>query len=212
MTEQVTPDPNEKNQNQSDTKKETLTEQVTPDPNEKNQNQSDTKKETLTEQVTPDPNEKNQNQSDIEKETLTEQVTPDPNEKNQNQSDIEKETLEESKYPELSSTNSDDTNSDNPQLSSEQISEIYINEILKQIKTNWQLPSYLTNKNLTTQLEIKIDSQGRVVSKEILISSGYDIYDSFVLKMIEKGSPYLKPPNSVQKEIKDGIVLIIPSQ
>ena len=144
----------------------------------------------------------------------TEKAAPDPNEKNQNKSDTEKETLEESTDPELSSTKSDDADSDNSQLSSEQISEIsyYANELLRQVRTNWQLPSYLTNKNLTTQLEIKMDSQGRVIYKEILVSSGDDIYDSFVLKTIEKGSPYLKPSYSVQKIIKNGIVLNIPSQ
>ena len=158
-----------------------------------------------------DQKEEKKDKSDRKKK---EQVTPDPNEKDQNKSDTEKEILEESTDPELSSAKSDDTNSDDSQLSSEQISEIshYANGILRQIRANWQIPSYLTNKNLTTQLEIKIDSQGRVIYKEILISAGDDIYDSFVLKTIEKGSPYLKPSDSVQKIIKNGIVLNIPSQ
>lgn len=138
-------------------------------------------------------------------------------EKNLNKKEPKKTALAENQNETESSGSLSNSPSDSPsssQLSEGQISEIsyYAGQILRQIRKNWNLPSYLANKDLTTQVEIKIAENGGIIYQKIILSSGNDLYDSFVLKTIEKGSPYLRPSPSVQKIIQNGIVLNVPSQ
>ena len=93
-------------------------------------------------------------------------------------------------------------------LTAQQISvgNIYINQVINQISAQWNLPKYLTDKNLSTQVVIKINKQGHVIDTQILISSGNELFDSLVLKAIENSGPYPAPPADIQKLIKDGIV------
>ena len=99
-------------------------------------------------------------------------------------------------------------------LNSEQMDSLnsYANQILTQTKDYWNLPNYLMNEKRSAQVEIKIDAFGNLTYKQIIAPSGSELYDSLVLKAIGQAAPYPKPPKSVQKFIKDGIVLIVPSQ
>ena len=146
-------------------------------------------------------------------QTQPDQTQPDQTENNLDENSQNKESPKESANAAVSNETLDSKSSDDSQLSSEQISEIsyYANQILRQIRRNWNLPSYLTNKALTTQVEIKINSEGMLIYKQIIQSSGDELYDSFVLKMIEKGT-YPRPYPSIQKIIQKGVVLNVPSQ
>ncbi|MCZ0931923.1 MAG: energy transducer TonB [Oligoflexia bacterium] len=99
-------------------------------------------------------------------------------------------------------------------LTAQQLSEIsiYANQIDRQIRAQWSLPKYLTDKKLTAQVEIKINKQGHITYKQILISSGNDLFDSFVLKAIENSEPYPPPPPGIQKFIKNGIAFGLSSR
>jgi len=135
-------------------------------------------------------------------------------EKTDNQDPIREEPLEELTKQEPEESNSSQETNDDQEISENQISELsyYARQITDQTKRNWKLPSYLTNEDITTQIEIKINSEGILIYKEILSSSGNELYDSFVLKAIERASPYPKPLPSIQKIIEGGVVLNMSSQ
>ena len=99
-------------------------------------------------------------------------------------------------------------------LTAQQLSEIsiYASQIDSQIRTQWNLPKYLTDKNLTSQVEIRINRQGHIIYKKTLVSSGNDSFDSSVLKAIANAEPYPEPPANIQNAIKDGIVLTLSSR
>ena len=90
---------------------------------------------------------------------------------------------------------------------------IYMNQVIHQIKIRWEsLPKYLADKNLTAQVEIKINEKGQIIYKKTLISSGNEEFDSFVLQAIEDSGPYPPPPLDIQDLIKGGIVSTLNSK
>jgi len=100
------------------------------------------------------------------------------------------------------------------QATQEQMADIniYLTRIIGKIKLNWNLPKYLSHKNYFTQLEIKINTKGEIVYKQVIRSSANDIFDSRVLKALENSAPFPPPPRSVQKLISDGIVIGLSSK
>lgn len=99
-------------------------------------------------------------------------------------------------------------------LSSQQMSDInaYMMVVKEKITANWNLPSYLTDIRLTAQIEIRINNQGEMIYKQIVLSSGNELFDSYVLKAIENAAPYLPPPASVRNLIQDGIIFNLDSR
>ena len=97
-------------------------------------------------------------------------------------------------------------------LNSELMSAIYTRAIKQKTKAHWNLPKYLTDSYLTTQIEIRINKQGHVIYKQIVLSSGNDMFDSYVLKAIEDSTPYPVPPDYIQDSVQDGIVFILDSR
>ena len=91
-------------------------------------------------------------------------------------------------------------------------SAIYTHRIIQKIKSNWNLPNYLTEVSLTTQIELKISPDGSIFYKNIFSSSGNNLFDSYVLKAIENAAPYPSPPDLIKKYIqKEGFVLAVPN-
>lgn len=100
-------------------------------------------------------------------------------------------------------------------ISKETLSAIYsYTEMIKRkIRSNWDLPKYLTEVSLTTQIELRINPDGSIFYKNIHSSSGNDLFDSYVLKAIERAAPYPPPPDEAKIYIqKGGFVLTVPSQ
>ncbi|MCY4321117.1 MAG: energy transducer TonB [Bdellovibrionaceae bacterium] len=99
-------------------------------------------------------------------------------------------------------------------LTTEQLSTIslYANQVLSQVRRQWNLPAYLTNQSLSAQVEIRINKRGQIIDKQILKESNNKQFDSFVLKAIEGAEPFPSPPKDVQKIIKNGIVLTLSSR
>lgn len=93
-------------------------------------------------------------------------------------------------------------------LSSQQTAEIniYMAIVIEQVRARYNLPKYLTDHNLTAQIEIRINSNGEMIYKQIASSSNNELFDSQVLKAIENAAPYPPPPDSVKDLIKDGII------
>lgn len=70
----------------------------------------------------------------------------------------------------------------------------YLSSLDQQIKQNWFLPEWLAKKPLRTQVRLKIDEKGRVLSREITLSSGNSSYDELALETIDKSAPFAPPP------------------
>ena len=99
-------------------------------------------------------------------------------------------------------------------LSSQQMAEIniYMMAVKEQIIENYNLPKYLTDDKLTAQIEIRINSKGEMIYKQISSSSNNELFDSQVLKAIENAAPYPTPPDSVKNLIQDGIIFNLSSR
>lgn len=70
----------------------------------------------------------------------------------------------------------------------------YLSSLDQRIKQNWFLPEWLAKKALRTQIRLKIDEQGRILSREIALSSGNSSYDELALETIDKSAPFAPPP------------------
>jgi protein TonB len=77
--------------------------------------------------------------------------------------------------------------------------ENYSQNIQRLIRSNWALPNYLRNKNLSSIVDLKVDNLGNVTSKEIYRSSGNITFDDLVLTTIERSTPLPKPPDEISQ-------------
>ena len=77
--------------------------------------------------------------------------------------------------------------------------ESYSQNVQRIIRSNWALPNYLRNKNLSTVVDLKIDNLGNVTSKEIYRSSGNSTFDDLVLATIERSTPLPKPADEISQ-------------
>ena len=87
----------------------------------------------------------------------------------------------------------------------------YIGELDNHVKANWQIPAWLANQQLKARARLRIDSQGNVLEKKIISSSGNPEYDNAVLNSIMRGAPYPAPPENLAGVLEaEGIVLGFP--
>lgn len=70
----------------------------------------------------------------------------------------------------------------------------YLAGLDQQIKQHWYLPEWLAKKPFRAQVRLKIDEKGRVLSREIVLSSGNSSYDELALETIDKSAPFAPPP------------------
>jgi len=78
-------------------------------------------------------------------------------------------------------------------------SDSYFALITGKIRNEWEIPPGFDSSGLEVEISIKIDSNGKVVSKTIEKSSGNDFFDKFALQAISKASPL--PPPLTEMEI-----------
>lgn len=77
--------------------------------------------------------------------------------------------------------------------------ETYISDVHRHILQNWSLPEYLKNKRFRTDVVVRFDQSGNVLSKEIVKASGNPLFDEMVLSAIQKSSPVPVPPDKFSK-------------
>jgi colicin import membrane protein len=70
----------------------------------------------------------------------------------------------------------------------------YLALLDQQIKRNWSLPSWLAKKPLRAQVRIHLDDKGKVIRREIALSSGNSSYDDQALEAIDRSAPFPPPP------------------
>lgn len=86
----------------------------------------------------------------------------------------------------------------------------YVAELDQHIKQNWSKPKWI-EKELRARVRLKIDSNGQILSRDLILSSGDPIYDETVLSTIDNSSPYPKPPEKfVEIAAVKGILIGFP--
>ena len=86
--------------------------------------------------------------------------------------------------------------------------ENYVTLIDRQIRENWTLPQWMSNKGFKAQALLKIDPNGAIVYNQIYKSSGNSNYDDIVLETITKSGPFPKPPEKLSALLAERGVLI----
>lgn len=89
--------------------------------------------------------------------------------------------------------------------------EEYYANLTTHIKLNWALPEWLSNKKLRASVLVKIDKNGRLISRQITKSSGNPQFDEEALSVINKSEPFPAPPQKFIELMSDvGIIVNFP--
>lgn len=87
----------------------------------------------------------------------------------------------------------------------------YLEKLDQQIKRNWQLPEWLSNKNLSASVIVKFDETGALIEQKLKRSSGNTPFDNQALEAIAQSAPFPPPPESLVSYFKvRGIELRFP--
>lgn len=87
----------------------------------------------------------------------------------------------------------------------------YLNRLDAHIKANWALPQWLAKKNFRAQVRVQFDESGKVISRQIVKSSGNPTYDEMALDTIDKSIPFPEPPEKFTSIFKvDGVLIGFP--
>jgi colicin import membrane protein len=86
--------------------------------------------------------------------------------------------------------------------------EEYIVNLDRHIKQHWTLPEWLAKKNYSAQVRVRIDDKGRILSKQLMRSSGNNSYDDIVLTTIDKAAPFPTPPEKFTAIVSINGILI----
>lgn len=70
----------------------------------------------------------------------------------------------------------------------------YVATLDQHIKNNWTLPEWMAKKKLKARVRLKIDKNGLILSRDLIVSSGDSEYDEMVLDTIDRSAPYPHPP------------------
>ena len=77
--------------------------------------------------------------------------------------------------------------------------QIYISGIPSQVSAFWSLLSYLSDKNLRARVKLRIDGGGRVISLELIESSGVEEFDQRALQSIKSVKIFTTPSKSIRE-------------
>lgn len=87
----------------------------------------------------------------------------------------------------------------------------YLQQLDAQIKQAWTLPQWLKNQPLQTQVLVKFNVNGQILSTEVIKSSGNRTYDSYCLQAVQKASPFPQVPLKFSDKFSvDGLVIGFP--
>jgi colicin import membrane protein len=72
--------------------------------------------------------------------------------------------------------------------------ENYVAELDRHIKEHWALPEWMSKQDFKTQIRLRVDAKGQIISREIFKSSGNQNYDEIALDTIDQSAPFPIPP------------------
>lgn len=86
----------------------------------------------------------------------------------------------------------------------------YFSSLEQQIKANWNLPGWLAQAQLRAQALVLINEQGQVIKRQLLASSGNEVFDAEVLDAIDR-STFPPPPERLRDVLSlKGVVFNFP--
>ena len=89
--------------------------------------------------------------------------------------------------------------------------EIYLSSIPAQVRPYWKLPSYLKGEELKARLKIRINGKGRVISLDIVESSGVEEFDQRAINAVKNVKIFTVPSSSIREELAiRGVILGFP--
>ena len=87
----------------------------------------------------------------------------------------------------------------------------YFDVILERVRSNWELPKWLQEQNLSAKVTIYLDARGQMKSFKFTKSSGNDQFDSEVKRTLQASSPFPLPPDAISSDLSgSGILLGFP--
>ncbi|MBC7420901.1 MAG: TonB family protein [Bdellovibrio sp.] len=87
----------------------------------------------------------------------------------------------------------------------------YLQTLDQHVKQNWSLPQWLMNKPLKTQVHVRFDANGKILSRAVLRSSGEPAYDEQCLEAVDRSAPFPIVPEKFSEKFKvDGVVIGFP--
>mgnify|MGYP001331857714 CR=1 FL=1 len=89
--------------------------------------------------------------------------------------------------------------------------QIYISSIPSQVRPFWSLPSYLAEQNLRARVKIRLDGNGRIISMDLVESSGVEEFDQRALQSIKSVKIFTTPSKSIRELLAiKGVILGFP--
>ncbi|MCB0411405.1 MAG: TonB C-terminal domain-containing protein [Bdellovibrionales bacterium] len=70
----------------------------------------------------------------------------------------------------------------------------YFSDVEAAVKEHWSLPRWLEDSQLRAQVRVMVDDRGYVIRRDLIASSGNQIFDDLVITTVEQSSPLPPPP------------------
>jgi len=87
----------------------------------------------------------------------------------------------------------------------------YYDVVLEKIRSNWELPKWLQEQNISAKVLILLDRNGQITSYQLVKPSGNEQFDQEVKRAIEVSAPFPAPPTAVIPDVgTQGIQLGFP--
>jgi TonB family protein len=87
----------------------------------------------------------------------------------------------------------------------------YFDSVRERLQDNWALPVWLARQKLTAQVQIFIDSRGRVRASVFVKPSGNSQFDDAIRKTLTESQPFPAPPVELRPGLAtDGILVGFP--
>lgn len=93
----------------------------------------------------------------------------------------------------------------------EGMSDPYLDGVLTTLRNNWNLPVWLTKKNLSAQVIVFLDSKGNLKNYILKKESGNKQFDTYVIKALKQSEPFGAPPEKWKDALsEDGLLIGFP--
>lgn len=86
--------------------------------------------------------------------------------------------------------------------------ENYLDVLRDRLQENWALPIWIARQKLSAQVQVFLDSRGRLQNFRMVRPSGNPQFDDAVRRSIQKSQPFPPPPQSIATSISGVGVLI----
>ena len=86
----------------------------------------------------------------------------------------------------------------------------YFDVVLERVRSNWELPKWLQDQNLSAKVLVYVDARGQMKSFKFTKPSGNEQFDSEVKRTLQASSPFPLPPEAIVGDLSNGILLGFP--